>query len=179
MKKRNVARPIPTFVLTADPMSGAVADSSPTIGSSASGSSVVLGRSRAGSLRRVKRLRAAVVGAVGCILVSSCGSGSGEDAGPLAFGGAVGELCLPATAAGQYTFGFDTVANRSSNAVLRIERVGLVESRGITLRGAYVMDIADTTLIGTDTRWPPSAAHRVTGVGDARGRRGRRFAGRR
>ena len=98
------------------------------------------------------------MGVVGCVLAPSCGTGSGEDAGPLAFGGAVGELCLPATAAGQYTFGFDTVANRSPRSDLRIDRVGLVESRGITLREAYVMDIANTTLIGTDTRWPPSAA---------------------
>jgi hypothetical protein len=98
------------------------------------------------------------VGGVCCVLASSCRIGSGQDDGPLAFGGAVGELCLPATAAGRYTFGFDAVANRSPRSDLRIDRVRLVGSRGIPLREAYLMDIADTTLIGTDTQWPPSAA---------------------
>jgi hypothetical protein len=113
---------------------------------------------RAGVLRAGKRVRAAVVGGGCCVLASSCRIGSGRDDGQLAFGGAVGELCLPATAAGRYTFGFDAVANRSPALGPADRPRSPRGSRGITLREAYLMDIADTTLIGTDTDWPPSAA---------------------
>jgi hypothetical protein len=88
---------------------------------------------------------------------SSCALDNSGSGGPLSFGGAGGDLCLPAGTGSEYTYGVDAVSSTTPMPIT-IDRVRLVGAHGLALKEALLTPVANMTLVGAQPAWPPPGA---------------------
>ncbi|MDT7571078.1 MAG: hypothetical protein QOE05_1252 [Actinomycetota bacterium] len=88
-----------------------------------------------------------VLGSV-LLLLAACGTEPAPSAaGPLGKPGDKGTLCVPADAAGRATDGFNALHNKDTRAVT-ISAVELAASRNLQVTAAYIVPVANSTLLG-------------------------------
>ena len=107
-----------------------------------------------GALVMLVLLALVVLGAVGHRFVHGVAVASHE--GPLSMGGTDqhGEICLPPSADGQYTYAFDPVVNTTGSPMM-ISAVRLVAADHARAAEVYLVPIRNTTLMGAQYNWPP------------------------
>jgi hypothetical protein len=99
---------------------------------------------------------------VAVLLISASSACAGPSAGsqvirggPLSIGSTPGELCVRQSDTGQYTNGFDLINNRGSE-MATLGKFSMVGAGGLNLSGVFTATIANETLIGVQSHWPPT-----------------------